>query len=63
MICTACDQPIDLQVEDPHYDHERWCVEGDVCDCDLPVHPDCCTRCRAELEGQLSVYDALGAAS
>lgn len=60
MICTRCDQPIDGE---PHFEHEPYCVEGDVCTCDLPVHADCCTSCRRpEIEGQLSLEEALDVA-
>lgn len=65
MICTTCDQPIDLRAEDVHWMHEPWCTGDDICTCDLPVHPACCTdpACRpSECEGQLTIDEVLAVA-
>jgi hypothetical protein len=43
VICSRCDLPIPPEVE-PHFDHGPDCPR-EVCSCDLPVHPECCTVC------------------
>lgn len=40
-LCTVCGDGFE-DGEDPHFLHREDCTEG--CDCDRPVHAECCTE-------------------
>ena len=46
--CHICEKPLSRGSADTHFLHEVDCgYDIDGCDCDIPVHEDCCPECNA----------------